>query len=212
LGACGQQAKADSVTLQQLLGGATITVGDKEFYGFENFSSFASGGAVAVDPSTINVTPFFLGSEIGLQFQSASFAADSGQTQDTLFDFFVRVLPGYGMLISDNTLTMVGAARGDGRVTIIETATALNGDGLASKIVQVQGTDIDLSDHMVYLYPASVVHVSKDIGLVGGLEGDAAVSHFTQTFSQTVVPEPVTIAGILLGIGGLVRYTRKRAA
>ncbi|MGB2997606.1 MAG: PEP-CTERM sorting domain-containing protein [Phycisphaerae bacterium] len=200
-------AGAVPVTLADLLPGGTMTsiiVEDKEFYDFGGYSSVATGGASPVDPATIFVSPDLFGEEIGLQFQSASFSASSLQSQDTLFDFYVVT---HGMLINDNTLRMTGAASGTGRVTVIETVRTVDDlDTLASKIVQAGAGELNLTHHMVFPYPVLAVHVSKDIGLTGGTQGFASVSHFSQTFSQ--IPEPATF--VLMGLGVVVSLVARR--
>jgi hypothetical protein len=195
-------AAADPITMADLLAGATIVVGDKEFYGFYNYSSIATGpGATPVDPAQIGVLPVIEGSEMGIQFQSSNFFASTGQSQDTYFDFFVRILPGYeGWLISDNTLKMTGSWTGTGRASIAEVVrTADQLVSLADKLVVVDQTMSHSVDHKIFAFPVPAIHVAKDIGVVGGADGSAFVSDFSQTFSQ--VPEPVTLA--LLALGGL---------
>jgi hypothetical protein len=207
---------AMAVTMADLLDNPTptgsIIVGDKEIYGFHNYSSVGSGGATPVAPSTVFVQPSIFGSELGVKFQSANFFASPGGMQDTYFDFYVRILPGYQMLISDNTLQMTGSYAGTGRASIAEVVrTADELQSLANKLVVVDQYINQSVDHKVFPFPVPAIHVAKDIGVVGGLAGTAFVSDFSQTFSQTpTIPEPVTMAGLMMGIGGLVGYARKR--
>jgi hypothetical protein len=202
---------ASAMTMADLLQGGSIIVGDKEVYGFHNYSSFPTGGnALPVDPSTIDVQPYIFGTELGIRFQSNYFYAGPGQGQDTYFDFYVRILPDHqGLLISDNTLMMAGSYAGTGRATIYEVVrTADEQQSLANKLVIVSQPYSQTIDHKVFPFPVPAIHVSKDISLVGGLAGVAGISDFGQTFSQ--VPEPATLSFLVLGgIGALLSRKRR---
>ena len=205
---------ASAMTMADLLQGGSIIVGDKEIYGFHNYNSI---GDQPVDPSTIGVQPEMFGTELGVKFQSASFYVGPNQMQDTCFDFFVRIIPmtGANWLISDNTLRMTGAGRGTGRASIIETVrTEDEMQSLANKLVIVSQLFNQTVDHKVFkdvngvLTPVPAIHVSKDIGLVGGADGVAGISDFGQTFSQ--VPEPATLSFLVIGgIGALLGRKRR---
>jgi hypothetical protein len=201
---------ASATTMADLLQGGSIIVGDKEIYGFHNYSSVASGGALSVDPSTIFVQPYIFGAELGVRFQTAFFYAGPGQMQDTYFDFLVRILPGYeNWLISDNTLMMTGSYSGTGRASIAEVVrTADEMTSLADKLTIVSQDFNKSVDHKIFPFPVPAIHVSKDIGVVGGLSGAAFVSDFGQSFSQ--VPEPATLSFLVLGgIGALLGRKRR---
>ena len=217
-------ASADTIadiTLADLLQGASIVVGDKEIYGFHNYSSVATGGAVPVLPSDIFVKPYIFGAELGVRFQTGNFKAFPGQMQDTYFDFFVRIIPmtGTKWLISDNTLLMTGSYSGTGRASISETVRSADETlSLADKLVTVSQYYSKTSDHKIFEVkdvsgvgvptPVPEIHVSKDIGLSGGLDGAAFVSDFGQTFSQ--VPEPATLSFLVIGgIGALLGRKRR---
>jgi hypothetical protein len=197
------------ITVADLLNGTTIRVGDKEFYGFHDYVSNGLFGASAVSASSIVVTPINNeeAGELGLYFASASFFVTSGQEQDTHFEFFARVFDD-PRLIADNTLHMTASATGTGRVSIAEVVNENgdNGTTLASKLVYALSAGSNESDHKEFLYPAQIIHLSKDIALVGGQEGTAFMSDFSQTFSQT--PEPATLS--LLALGGGLALVRRR--
>jgi hypothetical protein len=202
------------VSLQYLLDGATITSGDKVFSGFHDFTTSSTGSAPTVLAAQIGVTPTFDNGEYGLVFNAAVFGVGSGQSQDVAFHFLVRPAPGF--LITDNTLEM-GAAHvsGPGVIRVIEDAYLPGMPGnpgilLAHKMTEwSQNSHID-SVHTVYSQPASLVEVHKHVSLVGGDGGSAGFSDFNQTFSQTVIPEPVTMLGLLLSVGGVAGYIRRR--
>jgi len=197
---------AQSMLLSELLvEGATITSGDKLFYGFVNYDSSASakGESVAgVDPADIIVSAYQnpTNGEYGLKFQSSKIVITESPSALALsFDYLVRsTLPNY--LISDNTLTMEGTISA-GNVGVNESATNPETDSqLAYKYTLLQGMYYSkLFDHQTYTTPASVVYVSTSISLNKASGGPNQLTAFTQTFSQ--VPEPATM--VLLGLGGL---------
>jgi hypothetical protein len=202
------------VTVQDLLNGtpASVTSGDKLFYNFHGYVSTATGGASVIPASTIGVTPVFDAGqgEYGLVFNSAMFFTGPGQTQDTVFHFDVKALVPPGNLITDATLKMTAAQQGSGRVTIIEDISNLAETSLLAHLAAtIQGLPTDNNfSHAVFSQQVPDIHIAKDIGLVGGT-GMAALSDFSQTFSQT--PEPATIA--LLGLGGVAAgLVRRRPA
>jgi len=65
---------------------------------FDDFSSSAEGGAVAVDPATVTVSPTFYPADAnfyGVIFDSPQFSVGSGQTQRTRFVVYINQLAKY---------------------------------------------------------------------------------------------------------------------
>jgi|WetSurMetagenome_2_1015567.scaffolds.fasta_scaffold56106_2 hypothetical protein len=206
-------APTADLTMADLLQGATIQSGDKLFYNFHAYSPIATGGATPVDPATIIVKPIYSAErdELGLSFQSASFFVSSGQTMDITFVYSMMVTdPNF--LISDNTLTMRGSARGTGSyVNISEDILAVTGDLLGHNLVfTIEGDPTSkILSHQFFKYPVTSITVEKDISLVGGPDGGAAMSYMEQTFSQT--PEPATLCLLAIGAIGTIVARRRRA-
>src|SRR5205814_5552611 len=68
---------------------------------------------------------------------------------------------------------------------------------------------IQLTDHVVFA-PTGSLSVTKDISVNGNL-GTASISRVDDTFSQTPIPEPASLAifGVALAGLGLIRRRRK---
>ncbi len=202
------QALASLTMADLLVPGASITVGDKQFFNFHDYNSVGFNGALAVSASDIAVLPYTNGGEIGLDFQSAKFHASVGQSQDTQFEFWVQVMDP-GMYLSDATMTMTAAASGDASGHIAEVIRTneeqLGGIQMGSLLV----TTANGYAHTDLIPQATLAHVSKDVAVDGGtIEGsDVLISDFTQSFSQ--VPEP-GIGLLVLTLAGLAsRRPRK---
>jgi hypothetical protein len=101
---------------------------------------------------------------------------------------------------SDTTCTLYTDATDWSYLSIMQPSGASTANYLFSSLIVGGGTGVDLSNVNKLVFMLDTTNVPS-----------ADVSIHSIDVGQPV-PEPVTIAGILLGIGGLVRYTRKRAA
>jgi hypothetical protein len=181
-------------------------VDTKEFSGFSNFSStnVAIGsinvtGLDASGPNPLNPGP-------GVNI-SGPFTAGANTTQDTSFDFNVTVKTGTA-LITDISLAAAGVVPAGGKITVAETASA-SGQAIGIMTLQVPPPGTSQLTAMSLVPGVTSVHLHKDILLQGGSD-TSSLTDLTQRFSQTVVPEPSTLALAGLGALGFIGYGLRR--
>jgi hypothetical protein len=197
------------VTLDDLLKGKSLQVGELVFSNFGNFSSVGFLGGQPVDPKLVTVLPTMFDGAPGLLFQSPSqFMVGLGQQQQTHFTFNVVASAN---LIAGAGLSLTAAAYGGGTATIAGSFSAIPNGLFVSTLIPQN-----------YAYgsinaPLASITVSKDITLVGGHQANSSVlvSGFMQSFDTKpgsgAVPEPASLALFSIGIIALVGY-RWRAA
>lgn len=190
--------------------GTSCGIDDKTFSDF----SYSTAGTNHLPASSITVNPINTPFNPGLLF-NAPWGVQAGETQDSLLGFTVTVNPG-GNLIDDLSLYMFGAGvLGTGQVSVAETYCAgdtfANGcaNGITGSLLTIlnSGTSI-LTAHVTFDNPVSVVDVRKDIELLGGSNGSAAlVSGVQNQFSE--VPEPGSLMLFGSGVAGLAGVLRR---
>ncbi|MEW6486892.1 MAG: PEP-CTERM sorting domain-containing protein [Thermodesulfobacteriota bacterium] len=216
LGAAGG---ARAVTMADLFGGQTITVGDKLFSDWELFGVFVTDDAFLPDFSQIEVTGLDpLSLNPGLMFEANEQLSVSGLMNyiDLDFGFTVTVLDPL-LRIKDNSLSLMQATIGrvdvdfgDPLIAIYEWVYDAAGSELAEKYVEFSFLNDTISDQAQFA-PQQMIHVRKNI-LVSSLdEGDfARLDRFDQRFSQAVIPEPGTFLLLGSGLAGLAAWRRRR--
>jgi hypothetical protein len=199
VGAAAQSAHASQMTLQDLLNGGSITVGNMLFTNFTNFSSNAIGG-LAVDPSQVYVIATMEGGKFGITFQSENqFLAGPGQFQATHFEF--NVIGRDATFHGANLELTASAHTGTSEIT-----------GMLDNHVpgmSVRTTTPFGSSHSEFPSGKDRMHVSLDIRLTGGEDRESLAKLDSFSFSVDQ-PEPGTLTLIGIGAVGLVGYRWRR--
>jgi hypothetical protein len=186
--------------------GFSCTIGDKTFSNF-TYTASSGGGATPVAAADIAITTINNGaSAIGFQF-SAPWVVASTQSLDSLIGFNVAVTPPTGgVFIHDASLVQGGTSfSGAGVASVSE-----NLSNLTTLLTITAAGQTVLSDQATFSNTGSV-GVTKDIA-VRANGGSASISLVDDTFSQTTVAEPASLAilgGGLLSLG-LLRQQRRR--
>ena len=204
---------AQAIPLLDLVGGATVTAGDKLFDQWNLLFADASDPGLLPNLVDIDVTALNDGGldpGPGLQFDVQNGALDV--TGDGVFAFvdvtfsFRVSTTDPRLLIKDNSLTITGDLLNiidDLGMFIHEDLVDAAGNSLGTKDVElshVLGFDIvDLVDAAEFA-PTNEIFVTKNI-LVWATDPaeTASLQGFTQRFSQQAIPEPAT--WLLMGIG-----------
>jgi hypothetical protein len=203
-----------------------LLVGDKLF---TDFTVISSGNAPFLPTAAdIRISGLLSDGDYGVSFNGPWFAL-TNQVLDTTIKFKVSVFPeNPGVLIKDNTLGLTAFAvnNSDAFVSITEnvySAPPPQPQSIADKFVFASQASSTLLDHENFhdatgapaAFPA--VWVVKDILLYGGSTAvpghpGAFLSEFTQSFSQTQVPEPQTFVLLACGLPGLALLLWRRRA
>jgi hypothetical protein len=191
-------AAAGTLTLQNLLDGASIQVGNEKF---SNFSCKTYGGC-GIDPNLVYVSPVGVGGEVGLNFQSSQFTAAKGTDLTIHLEFDVKV--GKGGAIHGSELGFLASAGKDGNA-------AINGSLNYGANYLGVSTSSNPRSTTGATPGSSTVHVSLNITLNGGaqLGGFAKIDSFTILFNN---PEPGSLTLLSIGVIGLAGYGWRRKA
>jgi hypothetical protein len=189
--------------------GTSCGIDDKTFSNF----TYSTSGTNPLPASSITVNPINTPLNPGFLF-NAPWGAQAGETQGSLIGFTVNVNPG-GNLINDLSLYMFGAGvLGTGQVSVTETYCAgdtfadLCAHGTEGTLLTILNSGTSILHASASFGPVSVVDVMKDIELVGGSNGSAAlVSGVQNQFSE--VPEPGSLVLFGSGIVGLAGVLRR---
>ncbi len=190
--------------------GGSCGIDDKTFSDF----SYSTAGTNLMPASSITVNPITTFHNPGFLF-NAPWGVQAGQTQDSLIGFTATVNPG-GALINDLSLAMFGAGiLGTGQVSVVETYCLgdtfanLCANGIEGTLLNILNSNNSILTASVSFSPVSVVDVVKDVTLLGGPDGSAAlVSGVQNQFSE--VPEPGSLILLGSGIVGLAGVLRRR--
>ncbi|BBO31541.1 PEP-CTERM sorting domain-containing protein [Lacipirellula parvula] len=201
-----------SVTLADLQSDPSggIVVGDKIFTGF----SYSRLGDMPL-PADINVLGFKdPDGNWGVSFHGIFQDMPGGSASDALIRFAVEVSPAgqqQGWQITDAHLFLGGAGAADESfITVDETFLGKNETLNAYYSTVGPGVNSKLADSTIFTTPVTKLFVTKDIyaNAASGAFLPARATVIDQSFSQTLIPEPATMA--LAGMGGVAMVTLRR--
>lgn len=187
-----------------------IIVGDKIFTGF----SYSRIGDMPL-PADINVLGFKdPDGNWGVSFHGTFVDLPGGGFSDALIRFQVEIDEEAiedGWVISDAHLFIGGVGAGDESFfTVDETFLGKNETLNAFYSTLGPGVNSQLSDSTIFTTPVTKLNVTKDI-FASAAEGGflpARATVIDQSFSQTLIPEPATLA--LAGMSGLAMVAIRR--
>jgi hypothetical protein len=189
---------------------AGIIVGDKVFTGF----SYSRIGDMPVASDVLVLGFKDPDGNWGVSFHGTFVDLPGGSFSDALIRFQVEVdaeAAAQGWLISDAHLFIGGVGAGDESFfTVDETFLGKNETLNAYYSTLGPGVNSQLSDSTIFTTPVTKLNVTKDI-FASAAEGGflpARATVIDQSFSQTVVPEPATLA--LAGMSGLAMVAIRR--
>ena len=195
-------SSVNSVPLSQLVSGGNsegISVGDKNF---DNFSYFSTVDMPIA--ANVNVIGIIDGDgNYGLRFQGGfkDLFDPGNESSDSLIGFDVSVADPRTHLISDVHLFGNPALSADGSLNAFAEVVETISGAFGNAQLRIQN-DLNGLINAAWIdplpSPVSTLHVVKDIQLFSTDGVRATISFVDQTFSQTVIPEPSSMA--LLGI------------
>lgn len=198
-GGGSSRSLAETIRLNELLGGQTLQSGDKLFSDFSYAATENMPLADAVNVITIQDQD----GNYGIRFQGGFFDLPGGSASDALVTFKVTALD-VGMQISGARLSANPTVTDGGVVSVTETfLPTFSGP---TDIMDVT-SGINLADQITFSSPVTSLWVQKDILVYAG-DSVATVSFVDQTFPQ--VPEPGSLAILSLGLVGLWQVRRRR--
>ncbi len=201
-----------SDNLQNLVNtNGSLSVGDKTFSGF----TFLANGLTNFNPSQIQVT---VSIESGTYFLTLggnlSLVAGGSSTADFLLNYDVSANAGTITMI-DQSYTGSAQPMGGANLSIDETVRNRANQNLVVANSHLQEDDLsdpaaEAGDNLDLSMPSSSLSITTGINFAVTNGGQVSVSELRQSFHQAV-PEPGTTAMLLLGVGAVGGFLRKKA-
>ena len=204
-------------TLDNYLGsGYSCGIDDKTFSNFM-YTGTSNPPGYGLPAGSIAVTPITTPGNPGFQFSGGWFASTSSGIleQDSLIQYTVNVNQG-GQPITDLSLSMGGVAwTGTGSILVAESAClgamfpSCSGGQIIKLSVFDSSSGTQLFDSATFA-GVTEIDLEKDITVVAGTNGSAAVSLVTNQFSEGTTPEPSSIVLFGSGVLGLAGVLRRK--
>jgi hypothetical protein len=187
-----------------------IIVGDKVFTGF----SYSRIGDMPVASDVLVLGFKDPDGNWGVSFHGTFVDLPGGSFSDALIRFMVEVdadAQEAGWKISDAHLFLGGPGVGDESFFTVDESFLGKDETLNAYISTIgPGTNSQLSDSTIFTTPVTKLNVTKDIFASAAAGGflPARATVIDQSFSQTQIPEPMTMA--LAGMAGLAVVAIRR--
>lgn len=201
---------ADCVTMDKLLDGEKIVIGDKSFENWKAYQSLASGGALPVPATEITVSPLFDPEDpliSGLEYATDKWTVKQGEIQTTTWTYDVRTISG-SKRIKDTDLH-IGASLidADGSVRVTEAAFDATDNVIATMTAVFSGTTNESGSAI--FPPQNFLRITTTVVLNGGqlVNGHASTHDVIQRVSQ--IPGPSTLWLVSTALAGLIIVRRR---
>jgi hypothetical protein len=191
------------VNLSTLLGGQSVSAGDKIFSGF-----FFSG---SVDPRLVTITPIQDINGFGIRLNGPINAVNS-MIDDVIFGYTVTVVTNPPHAVSSVHQRFDGFIISSGSINMTESVSTPTLVFLGQTQLFANPATNQVSDALALGIPRQQLIISNHVVLTANTLGAAAsVLDIDQTFSQVLVneiPEPSTVALLASGLLGLCLFQR----
>lgn len=202
----GASNSATSVPLSQLVDNEVdgIVVGDKVFTGF----SYSTIGDMPADEN-VNVLGFRdPDGNWGISFHGVFIDLPGGAISDALIRFMVEVDPvaaREGFRISDAHLFLGGVGAGPDSFFSVDESFLESDESMSTHFSTIGGGSQQLSDWAFFDPTLTKLTVTKDILALAAANSTqpARATVIDQSFSQTLIPEPSSVALLCIAVAAL---------